>query len=98
MFAEQEREGGLVKLTGQLELAPTTGTEHLQVFLQFKHPVSKAHVIKRFFKCAHIEQVNKDNGAEDYCMKPDTRVAGPYTFCSPGYDEKKVKTKKTLRE
>lgn len=49
--------------------------------------------MKRFSK-AHVDIINKDNGAENYCMKDESRVAGPFTFTR---DELLKVNKLTLR-
>lgn len=51
--------------------------------------------MKRFDK-SHVEIINKDNGAEDYCMKEDSRVAGPFRLERAEYLAPKHKL--TLRE
>lgn len=66
----------------QLERAPSTGTLHYQGFIKFKNAV-------RMTGCKRIlgsNQVNVRvrNGTQDearnYCMKEETRVAGPFEF------------------
>jgi len=36
--------------------------------------------LKKICSKAHFEQVKFNNGADDYCMKEDTRVEGPWSF------------------
>jgi hypothetical protein len=36
--------------------------------------------LKKICNKAHFEFVRVNNGAHDYCMKEDTRVAGPWEF------------------
>lgn len=52
---------------------------HLQFFCNFKKPVRPSH-IKKVDNKLHIEAVKINNGADDYCMKEETRVDGPWTF------------------
>lgn len=47
--------------------------------MAFKTAVRPAS-IKKLDKRLHIELVKTNNGADDYCMKEDTRVDGPWTF------------------
>lgn len=65
-------------VTGQLEKG-ANGTVHLQYFLNFKvrRSIKQLHVI-----CprSHFEVVKKNNGADEYCNKDDTRVEGPWSF------------------
>lgn len=63
---------------GQLEKGKE-GTLHLQFFMNFAKPVRPAHIKKKDTRL-HIEAVKINNGADDYCMKEDTRVDGPWTF------------------
>ena len=35
---------------------------------------------KKIDKRVHVETVKINNGADDYCMKEDTRVEGPWEF------------------
>lgn len=64
---------------GQLEKAPTTGTIHIQFFMNFEQPASLA-ALKKHCNVAHFEQVKVDNGAASYCMKQETRVDGPWEY------------------
>lgn len=65
-------------VTGQLEKG-AEGTVHLQYFLNFKklHSINQLHAI-----CprSHFELVHKNNGADNYCNKEETRLEGPWTF------------------
>lgn len=38
--------------------------------------------MKKICPQSHWEPVQRNNGADDYCMKEDTRVEGPYEFGS----------------
>lgn len=65
-------------VTGQLEKG-ANGTVHLQYFLNFKVNRSIAS-LKKVCSKSHFEIVNKNNGADTYCNKEDTRVEGPWSF------------------
>jgi hypothetical protein len=63
---------------GQLEEGKE-GTRHIQFYLNFKEPVRLSALKKKCGK-AHFDMVKVDNGADTYCMKEDTRVAGPWEY------------------
>lgn len=63
---------------GQLEKG-ADGTPHIQWFANFKVKC-RAAKIKKLDGTCHIEIVKRNNGADDYCLKEDTRVEGPYEF------------------
>lgn len=71
----------------QLEKA-STGTEHLQGYLELKRAIKFSQLLN-FFKPLkpHIEKrKGTPSQARDYCMKEDTRVKGPWeigTFTAP---------------
>lgn len=70
---------GAAYAVGQLECCPGTERLHVQAFLNFKKPVRPSK-IKKADGDVHIEAIKRDNGAKDYCMKEETRVAGPWSF------------------
>lgn len=47
--------------------------------MNFKVPIRGAKISK-FWRHGHYEPVKVNNGADDYCMKEDTRVEGPWSF------------------
>lgn len=57
------------------EVAPTTGTRHLQGFIQFKQQTSLKQTIKRFAKLGMVPHIEIANGSVqqniDYCSKSD---------------------------
>ena len=59
----------------------TSGTEHIQLYIEYKTP-RKFESVKRKFPRAHIEdrRAKKKSKAREYCMKEDTRISGPYEF------------------
>lgn len=63
---------------GQLERG-AEGTPHIQFYLNFQKPI-KIGGLKKHCRHSHFEPVKVDNGAAKYCMKEDTRVAGPWEF------------------
>lgn len=72
------QETGAAFTCGQLEKGEQ-GTLHLQFFQNYSKPVRAAHIKKKDMRL-HIEAVKINNGADDYCMKEDTRVDGPWQF------------------
>lgn len=67
-------------LCGQLEKGKS-GNIHYQFFINFKQSVRPSK-IQKVDKALHIEYVYRNNGADSYCLKEDTRVDGPYEFGS----------------
>lgn len=65
-------------LSGQLEKG-ASGNYHYQIFINFKSN-SRLAAIQKVDKHLHGVHVHVNNGADDYCMKPDTRVLGPFEF------------------
>lgn len=47
--------------------------------MNFKNSIRCAP-IKKFDSRLHIEVVKINNGADNYCMKEDTRLEGPFSF------------------
>jgi len=84
----------------QLERCPKTGTLHLQGYLELKNRARFLSVKKKVpaLAEAHFE-ARKGNAdeARDYCMKLDTRVAGPWEhgLWTPEQQRKDQKTKAT---
>lgn len=66
-------------LAGQVEKCPDTGRLHVQFYLNFKDPV-RMSALSKVDHLAHYVKVSKDNGASAYCLKEDTRVAGPWEY------------------
>lgn len=71
--------GKAVYVTGQLEKGEE-GTVHIQFFLNFKKPGTTLFFLKKQCSFSHFEQVLKNNGADKYCNKEETRVEGPWSF------------------
>ena len=69
---------GAIYTVGQLEKGLKEGTPHLQFTMNFPRPVRMAHITK-VVQC-HCVAVKVDNGVDVYCMKDETRVAGPWVF------------------
>lgn len=65
-------------MCGQLEKGES-GTLHFQFYLHFKQSVWFT-TLKKLHSKVHFCNVKKDNGADTYCMKEDSRVDGPYEF------------------
>lgn len=69
-------------ITGQLEIAPTTGQQHYQMFIQVKTP-QRMPAIKRILDCnwAHLEAARGTaQQCIDYCTKEETRAPGAERF------------------
>lgn len=64
----------------QKEKAPETGTEHLQGYAEFKQAMRMTGVKKiNGLGKAHLEaRMGSRKQARDYCMKADSRIAGPW--------------------
>lgn len=60
----------------QREKCSTTGREHWQFFVIFKQR-KRFSTVKNMLPGAHIEIARCVSSARKYCMKDDTRVAGP---------------------
>jgi len=63
---------------GQLEEGKE-GTRHIQFFVNLGGQ-QRLSALKKVCSKAHFEPVMINNGAHDYCMKEDTRVAGPWEY------------------
>lgn len=70
-------QGGAVFSTGQIEQG-AQGTVHLQYFIHFKDQV-RMSALKKHCKRSHFTLVKKNNGADDYCNKEETRIDGPWS-------------------
>lgn len=65
---------------GQLEKG-ASGTVHLQFFVSWpKTNKKRPAALKKIDSKVHWEIVKVNNGADDYCLKDDTRVEGPWQF------------------
>lgn len=64
---------------GQLERGHEQETLHIQFFCNFEKPCRITRLTK-VDAGIHAEKVLKNNGADTYCMKDDTRVEGPWQF------------------
>lgn len=76
---------------GQLEMGEL-GTPHLQAYVLGFNPLTLGG-LKKLDPHAHWEQVKKDNGAADYCMKEDTRLEGPLLFGTKPMTQKESSVK-----
>lgn len=70
--------------TGQLEIAPTTGQRHYQIFIQLKNPQRMTRV-KAILRAdwAHCEPKSRNSTVQqciDYCRKEETRAEGEEPF------------------
>lgn len=67
-------------MCGQLEKGES-GTEHFQFYLHFSKQVYFTQ-LKKLNDQVHYIGVHINNGADNYCLKEDTRIDGPYEFGS----------------
>lgn len=67
-----------VYVVGQMEVG-IEGTPHIQFYLSFQK-AKRVSALKKHCAKAHFESVKIDNGADRYCMKEETRVAGPWSY------------------
>lgn len=67
-----------VYVCGQVEKGEE-GTVHIQYFLNVKKPMRLA-ALKKICARSHFEPVKVNNGADDYCLKENSRVEGPWEF------------------
>lgn len=64
----------------QREKGHETGTEHIQMYIEFNNP-KRFETIKSYFPKAHIEpRKGSKSQARDYCMKSDTRIGEPMEY------------------
>lgn len=61
---------------GQLEQGHKEAHFHIQFFMNFSK-TARVSKITKVDKRIHVERVTVNNGADQYCMKEDTRVEGP---------------------
>lgn len=67
-------------VVGQLEKG-SEGTVHLQFFVHFpKANKKRLAAMKKLDQRVHWEPVRVNNGADNYCMKEETRMEGPWEF------------------
>lgn len=58
------------------------GTPHIQFFVNIQKPGCRISALQKLCPKGHFEKVKVNNGADDYCLKEDTRVEGPWEFGS----------------
>ena len=57
------------------------GTVHLQYYIHLQEKDKKrVTAMKKVCKHTHWTAIGKDNGADEYAMKEETRVEGPWEF------------------
>ena len=61
----------------QEEVAPTTGTPHLQGYIEFNKPVRMSHIHNVLHDASLQPAHGTPQQCKDYCTKEDTRVGGP---------------------
>ncbi len=72
-------DAGAAYVCGQIEKGES-GTVHLQYYVHWHKPGKRLTAMKKFCSRSHFEPVTKNNGADAYCMKEETRVDGPWSF------------------
>ena len=64
---------------GQLECGEESGRAHIQAYANWPDAIRFGR-LKRFDSTVNLREVKIDNGVRQYCMKEETRVAGPWEF------------------
>ncbi len=67
--------------TWQLEMAPTTGQHHIQMYVEFDQYVRQSFVTRLFNDHSKVySELRKGTreACQKYCTKPETRIAGPF--------------------
>lgn len=85
----------------QVESAPTTGTIHTHVYVEFDKPVRRPQAIKLLSlpEEAHFEaRQGTRTQARDYCRKEESRVSGPFEFGTWVPDEAGIARKRRMTE
>lgn len=67
----------------QIERGEETGYSHLQLAMSLKTKERLTWLKTHFRRDAHCEIIRNQERAFDYCMKEDTRVAGPWIWPEP---------------
>jgi len=70
---------GATYVVGQIEAGGETERPHIQAYGNWPNAM-RFGALKRFAPTVNLREVKIDNGVRDYCMKEDTRVAGPWEF------------------
>lgn len=70
----------------QVEKAPSTGTEHIQGYLELNAQYRFERLLRLLPRGSHVESA-RGNAKQNvlYCSKPDSRVAGPYQYGSAAF-------------
>lgn len=66
-------------VVGQLEAGNDTGRPHIQAYGNWSNKI-RFGALKRYAPTVDLREVKIDNGVRQYCMKEETRVAGPWEF------------------
>lgn len=80
---------------GQLEECPSTKRLHAQFFINTHNP-TRCSKFKTHDKLVNVSVVKVNNGSHDYCMKENTRVAGPWEYGIRPLNRNNAKDIKTL--
>lgn len=69
----------------QLEVAPTTGTPHIQAFVRFNRALTRV-AVARLYPSAHLQPADGNEEAlVAYCTKEDSRAGAPYADPGPHF-------------
>lgn len=68
------------KITAQCEIAPTTGTKHIQGYIEFQ---KKVRPMGKLPKGVHWEKAKAFEAADEYCQKNDSRDPDGWSFTFP---------------
>ncbi len=67
-------------LVFQLELCPTTGTPHFQGYVELTTPHRFRFLCENFIQASYRERHGTRVEARVYCMKEESRTAGPWEY------------------
>lgn len=70
---------GAVYVVGQLEAGNDTERAHIHAYANWPFKMGFTR-LKRLYPSINLREVKIDNGVREYCMKEETRVAGPWEF------------------
>jgi len=70
---------GAVYVVGQLEAGNDTERAHIHAYANWPFKMGFTR-LKRMYPSINLREVKIDNGVREYCMKEETRVAGPWEF------------------
>ena len=78
MLAKFHEDAKATFTCGQLERGEN-GTDHIQFYINLPQP-QRLSALKKVCPHSHWEVVRVNKAAQQYVMKEDTRIAGPWEF------------------